>query len=38
MNFGEALDALKAGKKLRRAGWNGKGMFVFPILCQAISY
>ena len=28
MNFGEALEALKAGKRLRRAGWNGKGMFV----------
>ena len=28
MNFGEALEALKAGKKLKRAGWNGKGMFV----------
>ena len=28
VNFGEALEALKAGKKLRRAGWNGKGMFV----------
>lgn len=28
MNFGEALEALKAGKKLSRTGWNGKGMFV----------
>ncbi len=28
VSFGEALEALKAGKKLRRAGWNGKGMFV----------
>ena len=29
MNFGEALGALKEGKKLRRAGWNGRNMFIF---------
>lgn len=28
MNFGEALEALKKGKKVTREGWNGKGMFV----------
>jgi hypothetical protein len=28
MNFGKALDAMKAGKKVSRAGWNGKGMWV----------
>lgn len=28
MNFGQAIDALKAGKKVRRSGWNGKGMFL----------
>jgi hypothetical protein len=28
MDFGKALEALKAGKKLCRTGWNGKGMFV----------
>lgn len=27
MNFGEALQALKEGKKIQRAGWNGKGQF-----------
>lgn len=27
-NFGEALEALKAGKKVERSGWNGKGMFL----------
>lgn len=26
MNFGEALDRLKAGLKVARVGWNGKGM------------
>ncbi|MFT3964139.1 DUF2829 domain-containing protein [Propionivibrio sp.] len=28
MDFGMALDALKAGKKVCRAGWNGKGMWL----------
>jgi hypothetical protein len=27
--FGAALEALKAGKKIARDGWNGKGMFLF---------
>lgn len=31
MNFGEALAALKAGKRVARAGWNGKGMFLFLV-------
>lgn len=28
MNFGEAIEALKAGKAIQRKGWNGKGMFI----------
>jgi hypothetical protein len=28
LNFGEALEELKAGKKLQRSGWNGKGMWI----------
>ena len=28
MNFSLALEELKKGNKLRRKGWNGKGMFV----------
>jgi hypothetical protein len=28
MTFGLALEALKAGKKVARAGWNGKGMYI----------
>lgn len=28
MNFGDAITALKAGKKVTRTGWNGKGMFL----------
>lgn len=31
MNFGEALEALKSGKKVARAGWNGKGMFLYYV-------
>lgn len=29
LDFGWAICALKAGKKVARKGWNGKGMFVF---------
>lgn len=29
MTFGEALEALKKGKRISREGWNGKGMFLF---------
>ena len=28
MTFGEAIEALKVGKCVRRAGWNGKGMHI----------
>lgn len=27
--FGAAIEALKQGKKVTRAGWNGKGMFLW---------
>jgi len=27
-DFGSALMSLKAGKKVARAGWNGKGMWI----------
>lgn len=29
MNFSEALQFIKQGKKLTRSGWNGRGMFVY---------
>lgn len=29
LTFGLAVEALKQGKKVSRAGWNGKGMFIF---------
>lgn len=28
MDFGDAIRAMKKGKKVSRAGWNGKGMWV----------
>ena len=28
LSFGLAIDALKAGKRVARAGWNGKGMWL----------
>ena len=36
MNFGLAIEALKKGKKCRRAGWNGKNQHIE--LASAISY
>ena len=29
LTFGEAIEALKQGKKVAREGWNGKGMFLW---------
>lgn len=31
MDFGQALAALKAGKKIARSGWNGNGMWIMLI-------
>lgn len=31
LSFGLAIEAAKAGKKIQRAGWNGKGMFVILV-------
>ncbi len=31
MNFGDALANLKAGFLVRRAGWNGKSMFLYLV-------
>lgn len=28
MKFGEAIEAMKEGKKVTRKGWNGKGIFI----------
>ncbi len=29
MNFGQAIEELKAGKMVQREGWNGKGMHIY---------
>ena len=29
LNFGQALEALTAGQRVSRAGWNGKGMYLW---------
>ena len=31
MSFGLAVEAVKKGKKIARAGWNGIGMFLFLV-------
>lgn len=31
LDFGSALDAIKAGYRVARSGWNGKGMFLFLV-------
>lgn len=36
MDFSEALRAAKSGQAIARAGWNGKGMFVYHV--QGNSY
>ena len=28
MDFGQALDFVKTGKRVSRIGWNGKGMWI----------
>lgn len=29
LNFGQAIEALKQGKKVARRGWNDKGMYLW---------
>ncbi|MNM07339.1 hypothetical protein D3C81_173810 [compost metagenome] len=36
MNFGQAVELLKNGKKVGRVGWNGKGMWL--VLVNARNY
>lgn len=36
MDFGMAVSAMKEGHKVSRAGWNGKGMFLYHV--AAASY
>jgi hypothetical protein len=36
LNFGQAIEALKDGKKVAREGWNGKGMWLSLTIGQVI--
>ena len=36
-NFGQAIEALKEGKRVARQGWNGKGMFIFQQVLSEIN-
>lgn len=38
LNFGQAIEALKEGKRIAREGWNGKGMFVFMQVPSVIHF
>ena len=31
LTFSQALELIKQGKRVQRAGWNGKGMFIFLV-------
>ncbi len=35
MTFGLAVEALKKGRRVSRAGWNGKGMFLYYVPAAA---
>lgn len=36
MDFGKAIEAVKAGRKASRAGWNGKAQYIELATC--VSY
>lgn len=31
LDFGQAINAAKCGKRVARAGWNGQGMFAYIV-------
>jgi len=35
INFGSAIEMLKQGRKISRAGWNGKGMYLYYVPANA---
>lgn len=37
LSFGQAIDFIKGGERVCRAGWNGKGMFLFFIKGSTVS-
>lgn len=36
MSFGDALKALKSGRRVCRSGWNGKGMWLYLIPAEVM--
>lgn len=36
MDFGDAIRALKHGKKVARRGWNGKGMYLWLLPAASV--
>lgn len=36
MSFGDAIAAMKAGKKVARRGWNGKGMYLWLLPAASV--
>ena len=38
MTFGEAVQVMSKGHRVARAGWNGKGMFIYLVKGQEIPY
>jgi hypothetical protein len=38
LSFGQAIDAMKSGKRVRREGWNGKGMWLVLRDCEDVFY
>lgn len=36
MTFGEAIEALKQGKRVARIGWNGRGMYLWLLPAAAV--
>ena len=37
MSFGHAVEFLKAGHRVAREGWNGKGMFLFVVKGETVT-
>lgn len=38
MNFGEALEQVKKGKRIARRNWNGKGQYVFLVKGEQLKH
>lgn len=36
LTFGDALELLKAGKRVAREGWNGKGMYLWLLPAASV--